>query len=403
MCKLYIIGISDAPLSSEQEKLITSCSLVVGAKRFMDFVSHLPVHFLEITPLEDAIKAVHKSLLDGNAAVLASGDPLFYGIGRKLLKEFPEETVYIYPALSSIQRACALFRIPWDDAKILSLHGRNSTHIPGLLLGNGKNLVLTDSNNRPDLIAGQILEYLKLIGETDLSKEIRMMVAEDIGLETEKIFSGNLTEGSKQRFSPLNILCLLVPGSPDKGLYRFGLTEDSIHHSRGLITKNEVRAATLHQLQLPDRGIFWDVGAGSGSLSIEAARSNPELIVYAIEHKTEEIQNIKKNIAKFGCYNIVPVFGRAPEALTAIGDPDRVFIGGSSGSLNDIVEQAALRLRSKGRLVINGVIDKTIQTAPGIMKAHSFTVQSSVIKVTRMEPDGKTLDFNPITIMTGTR
>lgn len=403
MYKLYIIGISDAPLSSQQEKLIANCALVVGAKRFMDVVGHLCVQFLEITPLEDAMKAVHKSLPDGNVAVLASGDPLFYGIGRRLLNEFSEERVEIYPALSSIQRACALFQIPWDDAKIISLHGRNSSHIPGLLLGNRKTLVLTDSNNRPDLIARQILDYLQLIGESNLSDEIRMMVAEDIGLETEKIFSGNLAEGSRKRFSPLNILCLLVPGSPDKGGYRFGLTEDFIHHSRGLITKNEVRAATLHQLQLPGRGVFWDVGAGSGSLSIEAARSNPELVVYAIEHKTEEIQNIKDNIVRFRCYNIVPVFARAPEALTTIADPDRVFIGGSSGSLNDIVEQVSERLQSEGRVVINGVIDKTIQTAPEIMEAHNFTVQSSVIKVTRTEPDGNTLDFNPITIMTGTR
>ncbi len=128
-----------------------------------------------------------------------------------------------------------------------------------------------------------------------------------------------------------------MPGSADSRPYQFGLTEDSIQHSRGLITKNEVRAATLHQLQLPRKGVFWDIGAGSGSLSIEAARANPHLTVYAIEHKEEELENIKNNIVKFGCYNIVPIFGRAPEALVALPDPDRVFIGGSSGSLPDIV------------------------------------------------------------------
>ncbi len=153
-------------------------------------------------------------------------------------------------------------------------------------------------------------------------------------------------ETSKQKFSALNILCLLVPKIPDNKTcsYGFGLTEDSIEHSRGLITKNEVRAATLHQLQLPAEGIFWDVGAGSGSLSIEAARSNPQLTVYAIEHKEEEIDNIKNNIVKFDCYNIVPVFGKAPESLVHLPDPNRVFIGGSSGSLPGIVELLDKRL-----------------------------------------------------------
>jgi precorrin-6Y C5,15-methyltransferase (decarboxylating) len=164
-----------------------------------------------------------------------------------------------------------------------------------------------------------------------------------------------------------------------------------------------VRAATLHRLQLPTKGILWDIGAGSGSLSIEAARSNPGLTIYAIEHKAEELENIKNNIVKFGCYNIVPVFGRAPEALDQLPDPDRVFIGGSSGSLPQIVELLDKRLSNDGRLVVNGVIEKTIQATPELMKKYGFLVTASIIKVTRTEDDGRTLDFNPITIMTGTR
>lgn len=405
MYKLFVLGIADSILSPKQEKILVQCSLIVGTKRFIDLTAHLPCRFMAITPLTSALDAIRNTLQQGNVAVLASGDPLFYGIGRRLLSEFPEETVQVYPALSSMQRACALFKIPWDDARITSLHGRNSGHIPGLLLRNQKNLVLTDSDNSPDRIASQLLDYLQLIGETVLPDTIRMLVAEDLGLESENLFRGNLLEASKQKFSSLNILCLLVPKTSANKIcsYGFGLTEDLIQHSRGLITKNEVRSATLHQLQLPAEGVLWDVGAGSGSLSIEAARSNPKLTVYAIEHKEEEIENIKNNIVKFGCYNIVPVFGRAPESLAHLPAPNRVFIGGSSGSLPSIVELLDKRLDSDGRLVINGVIEKTVKAAPELMKKHSFTVTSSIIKVTRTEPDGRTLDFNPITIMTGTR
>jgi precorrin-6Y C5,15-methyltransferase (decarboxylating) len=405
MYKLYVLGITDTLLTVDQENILSGCSLIVGTKRFAPLVVHLPCRFTEIAPLDSALAAIRNTLSAGNVAVLASGDPLFYGIGRRLLTEFPTEIVEIYPALSSLQRACALFKISWDDAKITSLHGRMHGHIPGLLLANQKNLVLTDAKNSPDRIACQLLDYLHLIGETSLLQKIEMLVAENIGLENEKVFCGYLLEGSKHSFSPLNILCLLVPSAPDTDScrYCFGLTEDSIQHSRGLITKDEVRAATLHRLQLPTKGILWDIGAGSGSLSIEAARSNPGLTIYAIEHKAEELENIKNNIVKFGCYNIVPVFGRAPEALDQLPDPDRVFIGGSSGSLPQIVELLDKRLSNDGRLVVNGVIEKTIQATPELMKKYGFLVTASIIKVTRTEDDGRTLDFNPITIMTGTR
>lgn len=403
MYKLFVLGLANAVLSSAQEKILSQCRLLVGTKRFAALTAHLPGRFLEITPLPAALDAIRTALQEGNVAVLASGDPLFYGIGRRLLAEFPADTIEFHPALSSIQRACALFKIPWDDAVITSLHGRKSGHIPGLLLTHSKNLILTDKDNSPECIAGRLLDYLQLIEETALPDAITMLVAEDLGLESERLFRGTLDKASKQQFSPLNIVCLLVPKTTDTCSYRFGLCEDLIQHSRGLITKNEVRAATLHQLQLPRQGVFWDVGAGSGSLSIEAARSNPELTIYTVEHKPEELENIKNNIVKFGCYNIVPVFGRAPEALVDLPPPNRIFIGGSGGSLPAIVALADQRLVSDGRLVINGVIDKTVQEAPELMNNYGFTVTSSVLKVTRTEPDGKIFNFNPITIMTGTR
>jgi len=403
MYKLFVLGIAEPILSAAQERIIAGCTLVVGTKRLIELAAHIPCRGMAITPLSTALDAVRVALDEGDVAILAGGDPLFYGIGRRLLKEFPENIVRIIPALSSIQRASALFKIPWDDAEIISLHGRKAIHIPGLLLSHGKNFILTDTINSPDKLAGHLLDYLQLIGDTVLAEKISMMVAEDLGLASEKIFRGTLLNGTTQQFSSLNIMCLLVPGTADKRAYQFGLTENDIRHSRGLITKNEVRAATLHQLQLPVTGVLWDIGAGSGSLSIEAARVNPALTIYAVEHKEEELENIKNNIVKFGCYNIVPVFGRAPEALAQLPDPDRVFIGGSSGSLAEIVALLDKQLASDGRLIINGVIDKTVRMAPELMKMHGFAVSSSAIKVTRTEQDGRTFDFNPITIMTGTR
>jgi len=405
MYRIYIIGISECVLSQSQRKLVEKCSLLVATDRLKEMATDFSGRIHSVTPLDQAITEIRSSLPTGNVAVLASGDPLFYGIGRRLLAEFGNEQIEILPALSAIQRACALFKIPWDDAVIESLHGRQSVHIPGLLLQNEKTIVFTDQNNSPKAIAIKILEYLQAINHLNFTDKISLSVAENIGLQDEKVFSGTLEKTAKTVFSPLNILCLQLSLLQSQGLTSFGLglTEDEISHSRGLITKNEVRAVTIHKLRLPGQGVLWDIGAGSGSISIEAARTNPRLTVYAIEHQEEELNNIKANIRRFGCFNVIPVFGRAPEVLTNLPAPNRVFIGGSSGSLAEIVQLVANQLAADDRLVINGVIEKTITEAPRYMRDAGFAVSRSVVKVSRTLQNGETQNFNPITIIAGTR
>lgn len=405
MYKLFIIGISEPVLTRHQLELLETCSLLVATERLSRMTADFSGKIEPIAPLVEAITAIRSALSNGNVAVLASGDPLFYGIGKRLLAEFLPEQLEFYPALSAIQRACALFKTPWDDAVIVSLHGRRHSHIPGLLLQNEKTIVFTDQKNSPKAIAVEILEYLDNISYLSLAKQMVISVAENIGLPGEKIFTGTLEEATKCTFSPLNILCIQHPHlhRQEHTSFGFGLTEKALSHSRGLITKNEVRAVTLHQLQLPRYGVLWDIGGGSGSVSIEAARANRHLTVYTIEHKQEEFDNIKENIRRYNCFNVVPVFGRAPEKLTSLPAPDRVFIGGSSGSLSSIVHLVADQLSINGRLVINGVIEKTITTAPEYMQEVGFKVDRSVIKVSRTNQNGEIQIFNPITIITGTR
>ena len=285
MYKIFIIGISESQLSQSQIDLLKKCVLLVATDRFLAISTDFPGKTLPIAPLSQAISTIRTTLPTGNVAVLASGDPLFYGIGRKLLSEFPAEQVEIFPAISSMQRACALFKIPLDDAAIVSLHGRKQLHIPGLLLKNSTTIVFTDQNQSPGTIAAKLLGYLQLIDYPEFSDKIILSVAEEIGLKDENLFTGSLKDAADSDFSPLNILCLQLPRHKSQELHSFGfgLTENEICHSRGLITKNEVRAVSLHCLQLPRQGVFWDIGGGSGSLSIEAARSNPGLTVYTIE------------------------------------------------------------------------------------------------------------------------
>ena len=396
---IHIIGVDHHGLTSEHRQLIDHCGLLVGGKRLLSLAGDCSIPRTEITPLQSAFATIKNELKENSIAVLASGDPLFFGIGRRLIAEFGSENIRIQPALSSVQEACAHFKIPWDDANLLTLHGRKQRHLPGLFLEAKKSIVLTDPANSPDILATGILHYLQAINANNLIKSCRVLVAENLGSEKERIFSGSLQEAAEHHFADLNIFCLLHEGK--QGHSSFGLTEKEIHHSRGLITKNEVRAITLHKLQLPRNGVLWDVGGGSGSISIEAATIHPRMIIYTIEHKVEELENIKKNIRYHGCYNIIPVAGLAPKALLDLPAPDRIFIGGSGGNLAQIIQLAYERLPQNGRLVINGVIEKTITEAPFFLKEHGFTIEQSRIQITRTEQNGEETVLNPIHIFAG--
>ncbi|HID97861.1 MAG TPA: precorrin-6y C5,15-methyltransferase (decarboxylating) subunit CbiE [Thermodesulfobacteriaceae bacterium] len=400
MFRLLVVGMAGQCLSAPQKELLSSCRLVVGGRRFLALADDIGVETLNITPLAKAVPAIKKALRKGNVGVLASGDPLFFGIGRRLVDEFSAEQVEFHPALSSLQLAMAGFRVPWEDAGIVSLHGRTSEHVPGLLLARSKTIVLTDAKNSPDVLAGKLIEYLELIEANHLLEKCRVMVAENLGMESERFFAGSLKQAADRSFSDLNVLCLLRPRESVQE--RLGLTESEIAHSRGLITKDEIRAVALHCLRLPASGVFWDVGAGSGSVSIEAARLNPGLTVYAVERKAEELTNIKTNIRDHGCYNVVPVEGTAPDVLGGLPAPQRVFIGGNGGLLAGIIDEAAKRLSGGGLLVANAVTEKTAVDAPELMAGAGLLPRISVINVTRIGQEEPAV-LNQISIITGTR
>jgi len=410
MSKIIIIGLQGESIPDERRPILAEAGLIVGGKRHLAMIAGCSARQVAITPLATALVAIDEALnRQETVIVLASGDPLFYGIAKTLFGKFPITEIQVYPALSSLQLACARIGMVWDDARIISLHGREQV-APGTLLQQPKCLLLTDSKNSPDILAGRLLAYLTLIEASELTGSIRIHVCQDLGLPNEMIFSGSLQKAAARSFSPLNVTCLeidqatLSTGTNDaRQATRFGLTESEISHSRGLITKSEVRAATLHSLRLPHKGVFWDIGGGSGSISIEAARLNPELAVFTIERHPEELLNIKHNIRRFGCYNVTPVVGSAPDALTNLPDPDAVFIGGSGGNLDEIIAHVAEKLHSTGRCVVNGVIAKTVEAAPRILRLHGFSAQMTEIRVQRTDGDGNIIPFNPITIITGTR
>lgn len=402
MYKITLLGVDSDQLRAEQQTLLQGCGAIVASRRFHPLLAGLAAEIIPVTPVAKAVEAIAERSARMAVAILTSGDPLFYGLGRTLLARFPAEQVEIQPALSAMQLACARFKIPWDDMVVHSLHGRPAGQVAGRILTQDKMVLFTDERNSPAALAKTLLATCLACDDLELADSYEVLVGENLGLAEERLIRGSLAEIARQEFAPLNIMILRRPPDPVTG--RFGLQAEEIHHSRGLITKDEVRAATLHKLSLPTQGVFWDVGAGSGSLALEAARLNPGLAIYAIEQRPEEVANLKANIKRFRAYSITVVAGRAPEALAALPRPDRVFIGGSGGALAAVIGLVAPQLPQGGRLVVNAVLAATQDAAPPLLHNQGLRVTISELSVKRSvyPPNpAATSSFNPIAIIVG--
>lgn len=403
--RVHLIGVEGSGKISDQSiDLIRNCRALVLSRRhrtmLLPLLDDLPaMRLIPIAPVQDALAQAALELTHGDVVVLATGDPLFFGIGRTLLQFFGPDRIAIYPALSSMQIAFSRFKIPWDDAGFLSLHGREANNLAATLLTQDKVFLFTDRESSPDRIAGSLLAEC---GHGINSKYI-LHVAENLGMDDEHLHTGTLTDIAESTFGPLTVIILVrTMTSPSLMVPSFGLTEEEIAHSRGLITKNEVRAASLHALRLPRQGVLWDVGAGSGSVGLEAARLFPELQVFAVEREEEQVKNIQKNRERFQAWNLKLFHGSALEVLKDLPSPDRVFIGGSGGQLRAIIDHAAERLIPGGRIMVNAVLEKTAQDAPAYLHAQGLDVTLSEIKVSRRHyPDQDSQAMHPITIIVG--
>ncbi|WP_310599548.1 precorrin-6y C5,15-methyltransferase (decarboxylating) subunit CbiE [Desulfobulbus sp.] len=399
MSRIELIGVSGTALAAEQWPLLRRCAAIVASHRHRLLVADLPQPVIDIAPVEAMLNRVETALDEGDVAVLASGDPLFYGIGRNLIGRFGPERLTVRPALSALQLACARFRIPWDDLALLSCHGRLADNLSGRILRHPRSMLFTDGRNSPNRVAAELLDALAACEDTGRIAAIRIRVAENLGLGDEHLTGGSLAEIAARSFGPLNMMLIEQPSWPSPP--PFGLGEDEIVHSRGLITKDEVRAATLHRLRLPATGVLWDIGGGSGSISLEASRLCPDLAIRIVEKREAEQANIRANIRRFGAYSIRLVGGEAPEALAGLPAPDRVFIGGSGQRLEAIIEAAAARLADNGRMVINAVLARTETAALTCLERLGMRVSASTLAVSRRLPGDEIRAFNPITLITG--
>lgn len=344
-------------------QIVEQASLLVGSDRHLAYFPDHPAEKLTLGTLQAAIAQIQARLSSASdlpvapIVVLASGDPLFFGIGRLLLHHFEPHQLAFYPHLSSVQLAFSRIKHPWQDACLLSLHGRSpDLLIQALQRGEPTIALLTDDEQNPGAIA-------RLIQDLALPVPYRLWVCENLGSPAERVRSFSLDGMPDEAFAPLTVVILLRESEGSTVLSpailatlpTFGLPDAlfaSFPDRPGLMTKREVRVLALGELILCGDPVIWDVGAGTGSVAVEMARLCPRSPVFAIEKSAAGIALIQQNQQRFQCPNITPCHGQAPAVLNDLPAPNRVFIGGSGGHLLPILDRVAEVLLPQGIVVV---------------------------------------------------
>ncbi len=372
---IAVVGLlGGRPVDASAEAAIRAATLVVGSKDQLATTVDLRRSDAATAMVESGLSALDDLAgHEGPVCVLASGDPGFFGIARAVRSRSAGRPVVVYPAPSSVALAFARAGVSWDGAVVRSCHTGVQADVLAAVAGASVGAVLCGPEAPPELVAAALLAA----GATHRVAVVAAHLAEP----GEAVTVGNLRSIAAGSFPHRSVLVVAEPVSPGSASIRPGgrpVTEFA--HRAGMITKPEVRSVVLGKLDLPLTGVLWDLGAGSGSVAIEAALASPDLRVFAVERNRADAERAVANAAAFGA-PVEVVGGGAVGVLIDLPDPDRVFVGG--GGL-DVLDAAWARLRPGGRLVATfAAIDRAAEAH----RRLGFLVQVSVQRADSL-PDG---------------
>ena len=329
-----------------------------------------------------------------NAVLVYSGDTGFYSGASSMMEKLEALGVRarVLPGLSSIQLLAAALGRPWQGWNLVSAHGRTCDPVAECMQGR-PTFFLTGGSEDPATLCAQLA--------AEGFGDVQGVVGQCLGTPEEKLFRGSVKELAAGRFNSLSVL--LVEAAEVLPRRAPGLPDEAFERGDVPMTKQEVRAAVLAKLAVRPEDILWDVGAGTGSVSVELALAAPRGRVYAVECRPEGCALIKANREKFRTRNLVLVEGLAPAALLDLPAPDAVFIGGSKGSLAAIVD-AALDKNPGARICVSAIALESLSAAVAALTAKGRTVQVSQIAVSRAKAVGGLhlmMAQNPIYLITG--
>ena len=379
---IIVLGVSgDAP----DVAATADADLVVGGRRHLE---GLPGRHLIIGgDMRAVLEGIDAER--GVVCVLASGDPGFFGIVRALAERFGPEALDVRPAASSVSLAFARLGLPWDDAAVVSAHGRPLRAAARLAAASPKAAVLTSPDSPPEALGKE----LAVLG----ARHSQAVVCSRLGTTQESVNEVDVAGLAAGTWDPVSVVVLLdneAHVAPRPAL-AWGLPEHEFRHRDGMITKSEVRAVALGKLHLPLSGVLWDVGAGSGSVAVECARLSPGLRVIAVERSPDQVDRVRSNAADHGV-DIEVVEGDVTAALSGLPDPDRAFVGGGGIDALDAVLE---RVTPGGRIVATfAALDRAATAA--VRLGHLAQVGVSRAQVL---PDGgvRLVAENPVFVAWG--
>src|SRR5438094_808375 len=399
--RIPVIGVGPdglAGLTARSRELLAAAEMVFGSESVLRLLPELKGERVPIgADLPEVVEKLRANLGTKRLAIVASGDPLFYGTARYLCEKVGAEHFEVMPHVSSMQLAFARIKESWEEAYLTDL----STHPLESVLDRVRTAetvgLFPSEHEEPPSVARQLLargiDYF------------RAYVCENLGGPDERVTQGELADIAGMEFAPLNVMILKRkpdrpdrPATPDSFL-RFGNPDDVFAQSRpksGLITQAEVRCLALAQMGLKPGDVVWDVGAGSGSVAIEAARLCEPGMVFAIEQDAADYHLILANAETFGVRNLKAVHGTAPGVFAGLPAPDAIFGGGTGHEIARLLEAAFSCLRPAGRLVVN------VATIESLGATHEALKQLTGASSDPTAPSGPRIQVLLVNIARGT-
>jgi len=417
VANIHIVGVSEpSDLTDDALYAVQHAFAVIGSERQLDIIQPHLINNIETKlmhlPKLVELKALINKLIEQfsnnqkeknqhpSIVVLASGDPLYYGIGRWFSKHFERDSLSFHPAISSIQMACHRLAISLQDVTVLSLHGRPLVTIRTKLKKATTLLILTDKFSHPQAIARECIEAG--------FEESTITVLENLGYphEQKRTFAVRqlLDDLSSKHleFAPLHVSVVSIKGSGGV-LPEFPGIPDTSYITgaapgKGMITKREVRLCILSLLQPSNQDVIWDIGAGCGGVAVELALWGEQASIYAIECHPERIQHLTANQSHFGVVNNLHIIdGHAPECLPDLPAPNKIFIGGSGGNMKLLLKSVWPLLPKGGLLVVSAVVEDTKQALNNFaeleLSLSIAEIETTEVSVKRGHMNGCELDY----------
>lgn len=430
MKKIYLVGIGMGNIDTLTEmgrRVIEASELLIGAERMVNaFPAYQGDVCCAVSPAR-IMDAILEHPGCQTVAVVFSGDVGFFSGAKKVSQAIDEqkragrpaedgnrngsheeagdrngspwdeyETEFI-PGISSLQYFSSRLKTSWEDMKVVSLHGREDNVI-GVIRNNGRTFILTGGDY-------SVQGICRLLCENRLQEAV-VHVGERLSYKNERIVSGTAEELAKVGFDPLAVMLVENQNAMKRDVITHGIKDELFLRGRVPMTKSEIRSVSLSKLQLRSSDVVYDIGAGTGSVSVELALQAFEGSVYAVEFKEEALSLIRENADRFGVTNLEAVEGKAPEALIDLPVPDRAFIGGSGGNLCGILELLAEK-NPNVRVVVNAITLETLTEAVNCFQKLGFK-ETEIVQV--FAADGKEVGgyhmmtgHNPVFIISGER